>query len=250
MQMFSFFELGPGAFILIRSPRGIDKFMGDIQTPILCVNKPFIALHGNFVLPTRTPNPANRITGFVLNNMRMSSSNIDMFDTACTGKLCDKQGLYSGGRVANKCACANMVGRRHTPAMALNLEATDVSGQSYWFPEFSSTYFIDNFILRDEIPIGVRANDLMQYQIEDSLNEALEKVLELVNNTGGWTSIGWCKQGQVQDQAAAQEGVYNAPQVQIQAGTTTYHLVKLVPSRPDQINPVAMQNLKMDFNSV
>lgn len=96
-----------------------------------------------------------------------------------------KQGLYSDGQVANKCAYANMIRRRHTPAMALNLEVTYMSGQSYWFVEFTSTYSVDFFVFCGEIPIGVRANDLMQYLMEERLNKSVEHVLELVNKSGG-----------------------------------------------------------------
>ena len=63
----------------------------------------------------------------------------------------------------------------------------------------------------------------------------------------------WSKQGHILDAAENPDGHNTHPntdRVYVNAGQVVHYLVKLIPLRPERINPAQMNGLKIDLSSV
>lgn len=237
--------------MVLRTPKGIQKYMSDL-TPIFEYSRGLIPIHSNITLPMVPPRPTENISAFVLNGMMVEYTSHDWYETKCTGRHCDFQGMCNDGQVKDWCACYTMRGNSRTivPLLCIDVKAFQANGEEMIIKNYCSATWTLEFLIRDGIPRCYRAHDLRDYRIDEMVADSLAETLQEVNRSGGWTLIGWSKLGRIQDQAANQDAAYNAPQVMVQSGTATHHLTRLVPTNPGSLNIPRMDGFKVDLTAL
>jgi hypothetical protein len=121
---------------------------------------------------------------------------------------------------------------------------------------FTSTWFVNNYVFMDRLAAHVRASNFSQ-DIEDNILDSTRQVFKYINERGGFRIIGWAKRGMIQDQGVAvqednqgQQGGYGQPANQannnnmIKNAEVRYHIVRFDPSKPEAINLKELNALK------
>ena len=65
------------------------------------------------------------------------------------------------------------------------------------------------------------------------VKDAIGNVVELVNNNGGWTFVGWYKFGIITDKSLLDLPPSNAVSTEVTSGQINYHIVQLLPTNTD-----------------
>lgn len=244
---------GPGTFVVVQSPSGIQGFMNGGREPILQYMGNLIPIGGNLTLPTIAISVNDTLSGFVHHGVMVRVTQVNPFHSPCTGRFCNWHGLVNDGQVRDSCACFQMMSsRRAMIGFSLNLMITLADGTEFEVLNFTDRYFIETFMISGTPPVNMTVEEVGGYRRSRQINNAINGVIDMVNGNGGWLLTGWAKPGTVQDQAAnpapGAPPVYNAQPVLIQAGTLRYHITRLDPEVPMSINPQAIENLKVNLN--
>ena len=213
------------------------------------LTRPLVATKGDFELPDRQVVAEGTDTsGFTHNGVESRNDGAQYVKSTCSGMTCDGQSILSGGAVAKGCACFQMRHRKGSVLVSFFVTIVKADGTSFT-AEYCSKSFCRTFIFNGDLPNGIRASHLEEFVVDERINNAANAVFDLVNSTGGWTISGWAtKRGEVQDQAVDQPGnglPYNAPRVLIEAGNLNYHITRMVPTRPEDIDLDVLEGLKV-----
>ena len=87
--------------------------------------------------------------------------------------------------------------------ISMGLEVSDSSGDSFRV-QFTSKWFMKNFVYSGALPVGTKPSDCTSYVVEERLYEAVESVFECINEHGGFRIYLWVRQGEVEDQEVDQ----------------------------------------------
>jgi hypothetical protein len=119
---------------------------------------------------------------------------------------------------------------------------------------YTSTWFVNNYIFMDRLAPHVRASHITK-NIEEDILDSTRNVSNYINDRGGFHIIGWAKRGMIQDQGAAgvqqenqgQQG-YRQPANQgnsmMENAEVQYHVVRYDPSNPENIDINQLNALK------
>ena len=116
--------------------------------------------------------------------------------------------------------------------------------------DFSSKWFMDQYILAGPLPHGTHAAHLEDYEVEDRLFTSVSNVCTLFNTRGKVRTLGWVKRGEVQDQGVDQPNnglPYNAQRVMVEAGTLNYHITQINPMIPENIDLDQLNQLRFEL---
>ena len=175
--------------------------------------------------------------------------------------MCDKQNLYKAdGTMSRVCSCMSNTQRTcaTTIVMDLGLQTT-THDEIIEVTNFTSTWFVNNYIFTEKLAAHVRASHFTVDDIEDEVLYSTRRVLRYINERGGFRVIGWAKRGMIRDQGAAgqqenqvQRGYgQQANQVSnmVENAEVRYHVVRLDPIDPARINLRELNELKYTMNA-
>ena len=215
-----------GSFLKILSPHVIEERMhGDI--PIIVTSFPLVAMTRPQRLATIPINPqieGNHTMAFVFNNKQIGIQQTSVYATKCKGFFCDKQRVRE---LNDKKAC----GCYGQPPNESNIIFShriffDHENEKFFHPDFSSMKF-SQFYLNKRIPSTTTTTDLSMTTPFIAILQCIKDVLELVNDNGGWTIVGWYKRGLIRDNQLIGGDSSSDDTID---GRLTFHFVEIVPT--------------------
>ena len=238
-------KIGPGAMLLLSNPPSTDKFIANGATPILMPQRPAVVINSNFHLTSRhIITEGTGMNGFVLHDCTISVLSFHVRNTKCGGNLCDRQ-----QDDVSKCACYQMPNRSGNVIISIDVNINFEDGTTI-NTTIRSKWFLEKYIFTDPLPGGTRAVNFEDYEVEDRLFLALDKVTKYINRLCKFRIIGWAKRGEVQDQGVDQPNnglPHNASRTMVQSGTLNHHVTRVDPMRPESVNIEYLNSLKFDI---
>ena len=98
--------------------------------------------------------------------------------------------------------------------------------------DFSSNKF-SMFYLKHRLPSTITVNALTMSEEYFNIEDAIRHVVDLVNNNGGWTVVGWYKCGVINDKSLLDLPPSNSVSTEVTSGQINYHIVQLLPTNTD-----------------
>ena len=117
---------------------------------------------------------------------------------------------------------------------------------------FQSKLFMERIIFTEPLLAGTRETTFEEYEVEDRLFSALDRVTNLINNNGKFRLIGWVKRGEVQDHVVDQSSrglPSNVGKVMVQSGTVNHHITRLDPMTLDTLDITLLENAKFNVQN-
>ena len=189
------------------------------------------------------------LNGFVLRSCDIRLLNISFLDTPCGGDMCDQQSVVSAGGIhARRCACVQMNNRRGIAVVVYDIEL-ELEDGSVVPTRLCSKWFSRKYVFSGPFAAGTSVATLEDFAVTDRIYDAAESVFNLINSNGGWLVYGWTKRGEIQDQAVDQPGnglPHNAARVMVEAGNLNYHVTRIDPMEPGDIDMDTLNGLKVD----
>ena len=111
--------------------------------------------------------------------------------------------------------------------------------------DFASNKF-SLFYFKQRLPSTVTVNALTMSQEYFDIEDAIGKVVELVNDNGGWTVIGWYKRGVITDKSLLEVPPSNVVSSEVTAGQINYHIIQLLPSKKSFMDEGSNLNLQLN----
>jgi hypothetical protein len=229
-----------GTIIRIMNPMPIESIMPD-GIPSLITRFPGVVLRQASIIPQVPINDGlagNNSLAFALNNCQIQILSSTPEETGCAGRFCDKQRIHEIAQYRQGCACYVWSDRRNNMvidhSMQISHELWSVYISNFSSLRFSSLYQTGVFstsIRRDMLELSEQ-----YYELEDKI----ENVIDLINNNGGFTIVGWYKRGIINDRSVLtainnNENGYkqnntNNPEVQVDNGKLNYHPCSIQPT--------------------
>lgn len=227
-----------GTIVRILSPAPIRNMMAN-DIPMLETRFPAIVMKHPMEFNNIRVNegiPGNESKAFVFNGCDISIISSTPEETRCSGLFCDKQRVHEIMERTQGCGCYSMLSRRSNMVMdhSLQIDHND-SGWNCFVEKFSSNKFSD-FYLSGTFPSNLRADALQMTDEYWNMIDAIEEVVNDVNDNGGWTVIGWYKRGLINDQSMVSDETNNIRnnntqnENQVANGLINYHICVLRPS--------------------
>ena len=124
-------------------------------------------------------------TGFRNNNVNVRLLSCFAKTTQCAGSMCDKQDLYRNGRMEARCSCISNVQRMCPTTIVMQLQLQINGGrEEMLINNFTSTWFMNNYVLMDRLAAHIRASHFSQ-DIEDDILDSTRRVFQYINKRGG-----------------------------------------------------------------
>ena len=112
--------------------------------------------------------------------------------------------------------------------------------------------FSRNVVLNGTLPVGTRATNFEDYEIEDRLYSTLDNITKYINGTCKFQIVGWAKRGEVMDQGVAQpsQGLHHtAAAIMVQSGSLNHHITKLDPMKPSILSQNYLDSIRFDVST-
>ena len=184
-------------------------FLGSGTTPVIRSSRPFIVVKDNFILPERPLNTRGTDTsGGILNGVQVRPLQMEIYDTSCDGRMCDQAMLFTNGVLQNKCSCMQM--DKSGKTMLVFTVTVRQSDGSEFDVTFASKWFMLNFLLSGQFPVGTCADNFEQYDVNARMWDAAEAVFRHINDNGGFRAFVWAKRGLVEDAGVGQPEGFGA----------------------------------------
>ena len=234
-----------GTIIRVLNPLPVESIMPDgipslvTRFAAVILQNPRKILH----VPINDALAGNNSLAFALNNCKVSIIASTPEETGCAGCFCDKQRIHEIAQYRQGCACYVWSDRRNNMIIdhSLNIEHPSWTGyiKSFSSLRFSSLYQTSVFstsIRRDVLELSEQ-----YYELDDSIN----RVVELVNENGGFTVVGWYKRGVVNDRSVLtvlekNTNNYNnntSTEIQVDNGKLNFHPTSIQPTNKNFFDP-------------
>ena len=224
--------------------------LANSSTPIILPSRPFHPVRGNLEVAERNAvEEGTDMSAFVHSNVQISLRSIAYHNSRCGGEFCDRQAIVQNGVVANRCACFQTNRQRNGCVVVIITFVFTREDGTEFIAELSSKWFLDNFVFNGAIPSGTRARHLEEFDVDERINTAVVDMLDCINSRGGFKIFGWTKRGEIQDQAVDQPGnglPHNAPQNMIEAGELVFHVTRVEPVRPEDIDLNILEGFRVN----
>ena len=240
-----------GSFLRIMGPQPIESRMnGDIPLvktphPLIVLRRPLSALPTVNIINEVEP---NRSLAFAMNSRILNVNQTFVVSTTCAGNHCDKQRIGDWNGVKG-CGCFAMNQNCSNLAFVHSIWFNASGGQRITQTEFSSTKF-SLIYLKARIASIIQKSALQQSNAFWDIEECIEKVVNFVNDNGGWTIVGWYKRGSIKDKSLLEALPMDET---VGAEQLNHHIVEILPSLPELLNrdtPVgkSLHDLKYDVS--
>ena len=200
---------------------------------------------------------SNTSSAFVYNSTEIEINFTTAVKTSCSGNLCDRQRISDWNGIKG-CGCYGMSPNSTSLAIQHAISISTVNSESFRMDDFSSRKF-SSLYLTDVIPGSVK---LYMFQITSAYMELIESItncIDLINENGGFTVIGWYKKGLINDKsmiAAKNTGVGTVSgsnnnntnvdeDIQVESGEISYHIVHIIPTNKDFLDPNTRLGLRL-----
>ena len=205
---------------------------------------------------------------FCFNECSIYSLSISAEESGCAGLFCDKQRVLEVRKYNQGCCCYSYDSRRTNVIIDHSLEINNRG-----FQEENGTIKIENFssvqfslLYQTSVFCSqIRQSALELTDAYFEVEDCIENVLDLINENGGFTVIGWYKRGNISDRTILHQKNYNensksnsndqSTTEQIDNSTITYHPCVIKPTNPDFFTEgtplfIELQNMKYDSNNL
>ena len=229
-----------GSYIRILAPMPIVSLMNNV-TPMIVSNFPIVALKPPLYLEPIAASEAiqgDNSYAFINSNAHLHVNSTAPFQTNCSGLLCDKQRLRE---IRGGCGCFHMISNRSNIAFLHHIRIVGDLGLDITIENFSSTKFSLLF-LSERLPPSIRISALTMSDAFFDMMESVEKCIEIINNDGGFTIVGWYRRGFINDRSLdneAENRIHNQNNnndLQIGSSNMMFHVVEITPSNKDFLN--------------
>ena len=217
-----------GTTFCLLNPKPIDTILAN-DIPIIESDHPFVTLQEEplpFLIRMNENLPADDTRGFVINGTQLTLKTFSCKTGVCSGYLCDRQRIIELSTLKKGCGCYH-TGRNSSICFKFDLTATSEVPGTIKINDFTSVQF-QNLFLDGNLPIAcseeVFGVTTLHYE---NLYDKFLKIIELVNNGGGWTLYGWSKRGQIND--VSSEDDKNSSK-KVESAEVTHHVVKIFPT--------------------
>ena len=249
-----------GSIIRVCCPRPVDNFMrGDI--PLMVTHNPVFLLKYPSKIATMQIDPeigSNTSLAFVHNGTSLQIYYTSVLKTQCNGSLCDRQRIsdWLGSR---GCGCYGMATNSTSLAIQHSISVTTFQGDKT-MKEFSSLKF-SKLYLNGVIPGSCKLYHLQVTAAFFAMCECMKNCIDLINENGGFTIVGWYKRGVISDKSLISQDKntigYNTTESdsQIDSGDICYHIVQIIPSNREFLDPTTtlgeeLSGLKFDVSTI
>ena len=234
-----------GTYFRIVTPLPIEnKMRGDI--PLIKTHYPLIVMKRPILkdsIPIRKEIGNHSSMAYVLVGMKIKINRSTPIKTTCGGLLCDKQ-RCSDWNGTRGCGCYHF--RDDISNIAFEHSVFfEVGNDFIQHHDFASNKF-SLFYLKQRLPSTVTVNALTMSQEYFDIEDAIGKVVELVNDNGGWTVIGWYKRGVITDKSLLEVPPSNVVSSEVTAGQINYHITQLLPSNKSFMDEGSNLNLQLN----
>ena len=202
---------------------------------------------------------AHTSLGFVYTGTHVSVNFAFLVKTTCSGNLCDRQ-CVNDWLGKKGCGCYGMSPNSTSLVMQHAVDVQTLNGMRS-MSDFSSLKFLQLYLSGD-IPGSCKLYMLQLTDAAININSALEECVELINENGGFTVVGWYTRGIINNQSliAARNIVNNGTnqnshnnnssneEVQVDAGEILYHFVQIFPTNHDFLDSNTI--LGQQFNAM
>ena len=234
-----------GTIFRMISPNLIDQEIGGI--PLLKADQPSMVMRPPAALP-ETPINSNvegdKCHAFTINGALLTISKTKVCETSCGGFFCDKQRADEIVK-PTACGCFNMLSYRSKLAVAHNItiEALDANQTVIRQKCFSSAAF-SRIYLKGSFPQNSNAGMFEHNEQYSNLKNAARQNVNIINENGGWTIVGWYKRGMMTDRALiGNVDQISADDAQVD-GDVNYHIVNIIPTvrtHLERVTPIGQQ---------
>ena len=254
-----------GSFVRIPSPLPVESYMR-CDIPLIVSHSPCILLKS----PSRVPQfPMNyeveshTSLAFIYNNARVNVNYFAPIKTTCSGNFCDRQRI-SDWNNSRGCGCYGMSPNSTSLVFqhSISVETTD---QLFKMDEFSSIKF-SKLYLNGDIPGSVKIYMLQLTEAFINIYESMERCIQLVNDNGGFTIVGWYKRGVINDRSMITTNANtnmsnnlpnsnNSEDVHVDSGDISYHIVHINPTNNEFLDPRSLlgerlQSMKFNVTTI
>ena len=228
-----------GSFLRVLAPKRIDSSMNGV--PLLFTQEPVVIMKRppSFpIVPINFQVPQSKSAAFIYNRCIVELNGYTPLDTSCSGLLCDKQRVADWNYHDHGSGCYQMADRRSCLALTHNMmvRVSDGSGDSIEMDDFSSSKFSSLYLNDDISPnIGLQSVQILTQAYFD-ISENIEACVELINDNGGFTVVGWYKKGMINDKTLLGHGTgpgTATKDIQVQNSEINYHIVEILPTNLD-----------------
>ena len=250
-----------GSIFRVPCPLPIESWMrGDI--PLIVSHFPVFLMKYPTHIPTIQMNTeigGNTSLAFVYNGVDLAVDYTSLVKTSCTGSFCDKQriGDWLGSR---GCGCYGMASNSTSLAIQHCVTVTTFQDDKV-MKDFSSSKF-SKLYMRGDIPGSCKLYHLQLTEAYMKMLDCIAGCINLINENGGFTVVGWYKRGTITDKSMMAQDMNTAgysntvdPDFQCDAGEISYHIVQIVPSNRDFLDPttnlgIELSELKFDVSDI
>ncbi len=234
-----------GSIIRFPSPLPITTYMRN-DIPMMTSHVPSVLLKYPQKISSISINEeieANCSQAFVYNSTQLSVDYFAAVKTSCSGLLCDRQRI-SDWLGSKGCGCYGMSPNSTSLAIQHAITVRTSFHGTLKMDDFSSLKFSKLYTSGD-IPGTCKLYMLQVTEASMNMFNALENCIELINNHGGFTVIGWYKKGLINDKgliapnesanvggsnSSSNYNNNNEERVQVDSGDCNYHVVSISPT--------------------
>ena len=229
--------LSPGCIICFRNPLITGK-IGEIPVVVINEHATICKQPDRFQeLPISRFSEGNHSRAFVLNGIHLRVTDIAARKTNCSGFMCDKQNWN-----LDHCGCIVCTNNKISNA-ALSYFITvsrnyNIDSKlfhvSFTSAKFSRLFFNNYF------PTYAKRTNLVSKL--DTIFDRVEDIVKHYNENGGFTVIGWFRQGEIQDDLDPNN---TNDATKKKSSTINYHVVKIIPTNATIENTPALIDVNM-----
>ena len=262
-----------GSIIRVPCPLPIDIYMR-CDIPMIRSQFPAILLRSPARLGSVAINESiesNTSLAFVYNGTQVTINLSVPLKTTCAGNLCDRQRIIDWCN-SKGCGCYGMNTNSSSLAIQHALEVETINNGTLKMDDFSSKKF-SKLYLNGDIPGSVKLYMLQLTQASMDMFISVEECINLINDNGGFTIVGWYKRGVINDRtivnaraangnnggsggnAIASNNNNDDQQAQVDSGDISYHIVSITPTNQnffDRLSVLGQQlhQLKYDVSEI
>lgn len=233
----------PGSYILIENPNKVTEYYGSLHgLPILSLNTGIVLVDTkkSNIVPKYVPfiDTQDRFHAYVLPEVKLEVTNLFIEQTTCIANMCDSIGQMKGP-FEWYATCPCWVKKRLQSDIVFRIifrvtwKGPDGSDHVFSTENFVSRSFT-NLVSKEAIQMGLSKAQLDSDYSTMIIEHEVDRLVEAVNNNGGFQVMGWCRHGVAPDANGNKDNAAaGGPSVQLNAGggskssKVKYHLVSV-----------------------
>ena len=246
-----------GTLMLIVNPDPVENFLKGV--PIITTKERAVVLQPMQLpeIPLKNSLDGNDSRGFAYNNAEITLEKTSFVESKCSGSFCDRQRIDEI-KMCSMCGCFSTKANYSNVIPLWILSFLTSNGVNKVVKDFSSLQSF-NLFTKGKMSIDVRARMLSsgsrQYEL---ITDAMDNIVDFVNDNGGWSVYGWGKKGLINDATligVASDTKSKEENAKVAAEEVTTHIVHFHPTDrslldPDTDHGRKLYDMKFDLNTL